>query len=66
MSKTLRIAQISANNCSGVNAPNLITLTHDNVIEMRKNFLLNVAYNGKKSHQDILNVLNYMTPFCKD
>ena len=57
------LAQASANNCCGVNAPELRNLSSDSVLEMRRQFLLNVAYNGKRSHQDIINVLEYMTPY---
>ena len=52
----LEYAQKAADICSGVNAPNLSTLTEDNVLELRKQFLLNVAYNGKSSHKDIIRI----------
>lgn len=63
---TLEIAQTSANRASGENAPRLALLSSDNVIEIRKDFLLNVAYNGKRTHQDIINVLEYMSQFCEE
>lgn len=63
---TLEQAQRSANNCSGENAPKLALLSSDNVVEIRKEFLLNVAYNGKRTHQDIINVLEYMSQYCNE
>ena len=53
-------AQKSAVICCGENAPELSTLTKDNVIPIRNTFLSNVSYNGSKSHLHIINVLNYM------
>lgn len=64
LKEELKKAQKSAMNCSGVNAPNLEIMNTDNVISMRKDFLLNVAYNGKSSHKDIITVLQYMSQFC--
>ena len=57
-------AQDAADACCGENAPNLSKLTELNVLEIRKDFLLNVAYNGKRSHELIIIVLQYMTQFC--
>lgn len=62
--ESLKKAQKSAENCSGINAPNLEIMNTDNVLSMRKDFLLNVAYNGKSSHEDIITVLQYMSQFC--
>lgn len=63
---TIEQAEWAAANCCGANMPNLRTLTGDNVIEVRKEFLQNVAFNGKRSHEDIILVLQYMSPFCKE
>jgi hypothetical protein len=60
---TSRVAQNAANNCCGENSPQMSAITSDNVLEVRKHFLLNVAYNGKRSHNDIIKVLEYMTQF---
>lgn len=57
-------ANYSAEMCCGENAPNLNLLTKDNVLEVRRNFLLNVAYNGKDSNKHIIIVLQYMQQFC--
>ena len=61
----LEQAQLSANKCSGENAPKLALLSYDNVIEIRKDFLLNAAYNGSRTHRDIINVLEYMDLFIE-
>ena len=61
----LNQAIIAASNCSGMNAPDLRIINEDNVIQMRKEFLENVAYNGKMTHEDIIIVLQYMSPYCK-
>ena len=60
---TLEDAQDCANFACGENAPDLAKMNADNVLEMRKHFLLNVAYNGKRSHAHIIDVLRYMTKF---
>ena len=61
----LNQAIIAASNCSGMNAPDLRIINEDNVIQMRKEFLENVAYNSKMTHEDIIIVLQYMSPYCK-
>lgn len=53
-------AQKSAEICCGENAPKLDSLESGNVVSMRNAFLVNVSYNGSKSHLHIINVLNYM------
>jgi hypothetical protein len=63
---SLKEAQKSASICSGVNEPNLESLTPENVISIRKEFLLNVAYNGKSSHRHIIAVLEYMSQYCEN
>ena len=60
---TLEEAQQSAKVCSGENAPNLAILHSSNVVKMRNEFLMNVSYNGYKSHKDIIIVLKYMQQF---
>lgn len=60
----LETAQSAANRCSGENAPDLRNIVYDNVLQMRRDFLLNVAYNGKESHRDIITVLKFMTFYC--
>lgn len=61
----LNQAIIAASNCSGMNAPDLKNLTKDNVIQERNEFLKNVSYNSKMTHEDIIIVLQYMSPYCK-
>jgi len=63
---TLEKAEWAAANCCGVNMPNLSRLNNDNVINVRREFLQNVAFNGKRSHEDIIIVLQYMSSFCMD
>jgi hypothetical protein len=61
--EALKSAQESADMCCGVNAPNLSELSIENVLQVRNDFLANVAFNGLSSHEDIIVVLNYMTRY---
>jgi hypothetical protein len=63
MDISLDVAIDSSIRCCGVNAPNLRTLTPENVVSIRNEFLSNVSFNSAKSHQDIINVLIYMTQY---
>jgi hypothetical protein len=52
---TTEEAQKAANFCSGVNAPILSLVNQANWLKYRNEFLANVAYNGARSHNHIIN-----------
>lgn len=60
---TTQEAQKSALICSGENVPILKLVTKTNVIAIRNAFLSNVSFNGARSHQHIINVLEWMSQF---
>lgn len=66
MTIDLNEAEKSALICCGENMPRLNTLTKDNVIRMRNEFLDNVRFGGAGNHQHIINVLVYMTQFIEE
>ena len=57
-----RVAR-AASLCCGENAPDIYSLTPENVISIRNKFLNNVQYNGARSHYAIIAVLEYMSKF---
>ena len=60
---TLDVAQMSADVCCGENAPDLSTVTKENWLFVRNEFLKNVSYNGGRSHNNIITVLAYLGKF---
>lgn len=58
--KAIQSAQI----CIGDNGEDFImSINADNIIGKRNTFLNNVSHNGARSHDHIINVLQYMKKF---
>lgn len=61
---TYEQAKKSAGRAAGETGVELIkNLESGNALQTRNEFLNNVQYNGRDSHQDIINVLTYMTHY---
>jgi hypothetical protein len=55
--------QKCANRCCGENAPVLSEVNDLNWVTVRNQFLANVAFNGNRTHQDIIDVLVWFGQF---